>query len=194
MDPMLRPEFTAYLVGRISDFFTEYHRRCFQAVHGLADMTQVTDDFGSQHGLLISPRIFERFYRTPLQRGIDLAHEYGLLVFHHDDGDCRPLLPRLVEMGINILNPIQWRCGNWDLAAVKAQYGSRICFHSAVDNQQTLAFGTPEDVRAEVKRLVETLGCDGTGFIICPCHNLQAITPVENILALYEAAREYGTF
>ena len=88
-------------------------------------MTQVTDDFGSQHGLLISPRIFDQFYRAPLQRGIDLAKSHGLIVFHHDDGDMRALLPRLVEMGIDILNPIQWRCGDWDLRALKEQYGQR---------------------------------------------------------------------
>lgn len=190
MDPLEKPEFTHYLISRISDVFTEYHRRCFEATRGLVHATQVTDDFGSQNGLLISPRIFDTFYRQPIQRGIDLAKEYNLYVFHHDDGDMRKLLPRLVEMGIDILNPIQWRCGNWDLSAVKAQYGSRLCFHSAVDNQETLPFGTPEDVRQQVRMLKQTLGCDGTGLIIGPCHNLQAITPIENILALYEAAME----
>ena len=194
MDPILRPEFTHHLVARISDFFTEFHRRCFAALAGAADMTQVTDDFGSQRSLLISPQVFERFYRAPLQRAIDLAKEHGLLVFHHDDGDMRPLLPRLVEMGIDILNPVQWRCGDWDLAALKAQVGSRICFHSGVDNQHTLPAGTPGDVCAEVQRLIQALASDGTGFILGPCHNLQAITPVENIIAMYEAAREYGTF
>ena len=194
MDPILRPEFTQYLLGRISDFFTEFHRCCFDALQGAADMTQVTDDFGSQNGLLISPRVFDRFYRAPLQRAFDLAKTYGLKVFHHDDGDMRPLLPRLVEMGIDILNPIQWRCGDWDLAEVKAQYGSRLCFHSAVDNQQTLPFGTPAAVRAEVHALIQTLASDHTGLILGPCHNLQAITPVENIVAMYEAAREYGSF
>ena len=129
-----------------------------------------------------------------MQRGIDLAKSYGIIVFHHDDGDCRKLLPRLVEMGIDILNPIQWRCGNWDLNWLKAEYGDRLCFHSAVDNQQTLPFGTPEDVRREVKWLIETLASDGTGFIIGPCHNLQAVRSMENILALYEAAQEYGAF
>jgi uroporphyrinogen decarboxylase len=194
MDPILRPEFTSHLLARLSDFFSEFHRRCFVALQGAADVSQVTDDFGSQSGLLISPRIFDRFYRAPLQRGFDLAKAYGLRVFHHDDGDMRPLLSRLVTMGIDILNPIQWRCGMWDLAEVKAQYGGRLCFHSAVDNQQTLPFGGPADVRAEVRWLIETLAGDRTGLILGPCHNLQAVTPVENILALYEAAREYGTF
>jgi uroporphyrinogen decarboxylase len=194
MDPILRPEFTHTIVGRISDFFTEYHRRCFEATRGLVDLTQVTDDFGSQTGLMISPKIFDTYYRTAFQRGIDLAKSYGIVVFHHDDGDCRKLLPRLTAMGIQILNPIQWRCGDWDLTWLKAEYGDRLCFHSAVDNQQTLPFGTPDDVRREVKRLIETLASDGTGFIIGPCHNLQAISPVENIIALYEAAQEYGGF
>lgn len=191
MDPILRPEFTHYLVGRISEFFTEYHRRCFEAGRGVIDVTQVTDDFGSQHGLLISPRIFDTFYRAGVQRGIDLAKTYGITVFHHDDGDCRKLLPRLVEMGIEILNPIQWRCGDWDLKALKAEYGDRLCFHSGVDNQITLPWGTPADVRAEVRRLLAELAPDRTGFIVAPCHNLQAVSPIENILALYEAAREY---
>ena len=97
-------------------------------------------------------------------------------------------------MGIEVLNPIQWRCGNWDLAGLKADYGNRVCFHGAVDNQQTLPFGTPEDVRAEVKHLIATLASDQTGFIIAPCHCLQANTSVANIVALYEAVREYGTF
>jgi uroporphyrinogen decarboxylase len=194
MDAILRPEFTQHLTGRLSDFFTEFHRRCFEALHGRADMTQVTDDFGSQNGLLISPRVFDRFYRAPLQRGIDLAKNYGLRVFHHDDGDMRPLLPRLVEMGIDILNPIQWRCGEWDLAVLKTQYGGRVCFHSAVDNQQTLPFGRPADVRAEVQGVIQALASDHTGFILGPCHNLQAVTPIENIIALYDSGREYGRF
>ena len=194
MDPLLRPAFTHCLVERISAFFTEFHRRCFEATRGLADITQVTDDFGSQHGLLISPQVFEQFYRAPMQRAIDLAKSFDRHVFHHDDGDLRPLLPRLSEMGIDILNPIQWRCGDWDLRALKSEYGSRLCFHGGIDNQQTFPFGTVDDVRAEVQRLVATLGRDGTGFIIAPCHNLQANTPVENIIAAYEAALKYGSF
>jgi uroporphyrinogen decarboxylase len=191
MDPILRPEFTHHLVGRISEFFAEYHRRCFEAGRGVIDMTQVTDDFGSQTGLMISPRIFEQFYRASIQRAIDLAKRYGLYVFHHDDGDCRKLLPRLTEMGIDILNPIQWRCGNWDLQGLKAEFGNRLCFHGGVDNQVTLPFGSADDVRAEVRRLLADLAPDRTGLIVAPCHNLQAVSPVENIIALYEAASAF---
>jgi uroporphyrinogen decarboxylase len=187
MDPLLRPEFTHELIRRLSDFFTEYHRRCYEVCGDLIQFTQVTDDFGSQHGLLISPQVFEAFYRTPIQRAIDLAKAYDLLVFHHDDGDMRPLLPNLVEMGIDVLNPIQWRCGDWDLSALKEMWGDRLCFHGGVDNQETLPHGTPAQVHDEVVRLIETLAADGTGFIMAPCHNLQPNTPLENILAMYEA-------
>ncbi len=194
MDPIEKPEFTHHLVGRISDCFFEYHRRLFEAAGDLIDVTQVTDDFGSQHGLLISPRLFETFYKAPMQRGIDLAKSFGITVFHHDDGDCRPLLPTFVEMGVEVLNPIQWRCGDWDLEALKADFGADFCFHSAVDNQQTLPFGSADDVRNEVKMLIDTLASDHTGFIVAPCHNLQAVSPTENILALYQTANEYGRF
>jgi uroporphyrinogen decarboxylase len=151
----------------------------------------VTHDFGSQRDLLISPRIFDKFHRLPMQRAMDLARAYGIYVFHHDGGDCRGLLPCLNNMGIQLLNPIQWRCGDWDLAASKAKHGARLCFHGAVDNQETLPFGTPDEVRRQVTWLIRTLASDRTGFIVSPCHNLQPVTPVENILALYEAAHEY---
>jgi len=186
---LVNPDMSVYLIQRVSDFFTEYHTRCFEALQGQMDLTQVTDDFGGQFGLLISPKVFDRFYSPAMQRAIDLAKSYGVIVFHHDDGDCRPLLGRLSQMGVDVLNPIQWRCGDWDLGALKEQHGGQFCFHSGVDNQYTLPFGTPEDVRAEVRMLAQTLGRDRTGLILAPCHNLQPITPIENILALYDEAR-----
>lgn len=194
MDPLLRPEFTHHLLQKISDTFYEYHARCFEATRGLVQITQVTDDFGSQEGLLISPKVFREFYKPHLQRGIELAKSFDLIVFHHDDGSCRALIPELVEMGIDILNPIQWRCAGMDPAELKRNFGERLCFHGGVDNQHTLPFGTPEEVRAEVRWLIETLAADGTGYILAPCHAIQPNTSVENVLAMYEAAREYGTF
>jgi uroporphyrinogen decarboxylase len=193
-DLLLAPEFAHHFIKKISDVFIQKHRRAYQAIKGKAHLSQVTDDYGDQNGLLISPKTFSKFFEQPQRRSMELAKEYGLYVFHHDDGDIRLLLPKLIDMGINILNPVQWRCGNWDLADLKQKYGDKICFHSAVDNQHTLPFGTPDDVRKEVKWLIETLASNQTGLIIGPCHNLQSNTPVENIIALYDAAREFGDF
>ena len=191
MDPVLNPEITVRIVQRLSDFFTEYHTRCFDAAAEYIDSHQVTDDWGSQIGLITSPEIFDQFYRDGTKRAIDLARRYDIRVFHHDDGDCRQLLPDLVRMGIEILNPVQYRCGDWDLNALKRDYGEKVCFHSAVDNQELLPLGSSDDVREAVRMLIAALASDQTGFILGPCHNLQPNTPLENILAMYEEAHHY---
>ncbi len=188
-DPILEPGMTSHLIGKLSEFFHEFHQRCYEAAGSLIDTTQVTDDFGSQHGLLISPNTFNEVYREPMSKAIDLANSYGIAVFHHDDGDIREMIPHLVGMGIDILNPIQWRCGNWDLSGLKREFGEKVCFHGGVDNQVTLPFGTTQDVRDEVRRLSSELGSDNTGFILCSSHNIQVNTPVENIIAMYREAR-----
>ena len=125
-------------------------------------------------------------------RCIALAKEFGIKVFHHDDGAMADFLPDLVELGIDILNPIPRHCPGMDAASLKARWGHRLCFHGAVENQRTLPFGTPEEVRAEVRHCIDALGGDGTGYILAPCHNLQPVTPLENILAMYDEARRYG--
>ncbi|MDC7233655.1 MAG: uroporphyrinogen decarboxylase family protein [Spirochaetales bacterium] len=190
MDPVLEEELTRIILQKVSDFFLEYHRRCFEAAEGRIHFSQVTDDWGAQTGLITSPEIFQSFYKEHMERAIALVKSFGIRVFHHDDGDMRPLLPELTEMGIDILNPVQWRCGDWDLKSMKETYGSRICFHSAVDNQETLPRGTAQEVGEQVRELVSVLASDRTGFILGPCHNLQPNTSVENILALYEAAKD----
>lgn len=192
IDPLVDPEFTHCLVGRVSDFFYAYHRRMFEACAGLIDVAQVTDDLGSQTGPLISLELYREFYAPHHQRFIDLCHEFGIKVFHHDDGSCRPFLPLLVDMGIDILNPVQWTCPGMDMNELKAAFGDRVCFHGAVENQRILPFGTPAEVRAEVRHCIDALAADGTGYILAPCHNLQVNTPVENIIAMYDEAWRYG--
>jgi uroporphyrinogen decarboxylase len=192
IDPLLDREFTHHLIGRIAAFFYEHHRKMFEACEGVVDVAQVTDDLGSQTGPLMSLELYNEFYAPHHKRLIALCHEFGIKVLHHDDGSCRAFLPSLVEMGIDILNPIQWRCPGMERDALKAEFGKRICFHGAVENQEILPFGTPEDVRAEVRQCIDTLACDGTGYILAPCHNIQVNTPVENIIALYDEAWNYG--
>ena len=192
IDPLIDPELTQAMVNRIADFFYAHHRRMFEACQGLIDVAQVTDDLGSQTGPLISVELYRTFYAPHHQRFIDLCHEFGIKVFHHDDGSCRAFLPLLVEMGIDILNPVQWVCPGMDRKELKAEFGDRICFHGAVDNQRILPFGTVAEVRAEVRECIDALASDGTGYILAPCHNLQANTPVENIIAMYDEAWKYG--
>ena len=192
VDPLIEPEFTHSLVGRISDFLYDDHRRMFEACEGLIDVAQVADDLGSQTGPLISLELYQEFYAPHHKRFINLCHEFGIKVFHHDDGSCRPFLPLLVEMGIDILNPIQWTCPGMDMQELKSEFGDKVCFHGAIDNQEILPFGTPEEVRGEVRHCIDALASDGTGYILASCHNMQVNTPVENIIAMYDEAWQYG--
>ncbi len=186
-------DYAHYVIGEICDFLYHINERLFEAGNGLIDITQVTDDFGTQENLMISPHMFDEFFRPHYRRFIKLAQDHGIRIFHHDDGAIRPLIPRLIEVGIEVLNPIQWRLSGMSAKELKAEFGHVLCFHGGVDNQRTLPFGKPKDVEREVIHLPDTLASDGTGYIIAPCHNLQPITPVENIIRMYEAAHYYGT-
>jgi uroporphyrinogen decarboxylase len=166
----------------------------FEACDGLIDVTQVTDDFGTQAGPMINLKVFREFYAPHLRRFIDLAHSFGIKVFHHDDGAIRTFIPDLVEMGVDILNPLQWTCPGMDLKELKKDFGQKLCFHGGVDNQRVLPFGTTEEVRKEVRHCIDALASDQTAYILAPCHNIQSITPLENIIAMYSEAWKYGRF
>ena len=109
----------------------------------------------------------------------------------HSDGAVRRIIPDLISIGTDILNPVQWRCKGMEREGLKSDFGDRLIFHGAVDNQQTLPFGSSEDVRQEVRDNYCILGAGG-GYILAPCHNLQPITPIENILAMYETGYAEG--
>jgi len=166
----------------------------FEACEGLIDLAQVSDDSGTQSGPMIKLERFRQFYRPHLQRFIDLAHRFEIKVFHHDEGGIRPLMPDLVEMDIDILNPLQWTCPGMGLEDLKRDFGRHLCFHAGVDNQRILPFGTPEKVRAEVRRCIDVLSGDGMGYILAPCHSIQPNTPLENIIAMYDETFKYGQF
>ncbi|NMB47077.1 MAG: uroporphyrinogen-III decarboxylase-like protein [Firmicutes bacterium] len=185
------PDLAHYIIGKIVDFFYRFAYRQFEAVDGKADITQVTDDFGCQTGLLISRSMFSEFFHGHYKRLIDLAKEFDLFVFHHDDGACREILPDLIELGIDILNPVQWNCPGMDRQQLEEDFGDSICFHGGVENQAILPFGTEAEVRQEVRACIDLLGPE-TGYILASCHNIQPITPIENIIAMYDEAFHYG--
>ncbi|MCC6445133.1 MAG: uroporphyrinogen-III decarboxylase-like protein [Armatimonadetes bacterium] len=194
VDPLEDAEFTRHLLSRLSDSFYEVHLRMFETCEGLIDTAHVTDDYGSQTGPLIGLKTFREFYKPHLKRFADLCRGFGIKVFHHDDGAIRPFLPDLIEIGIDILNPVQANCPGMEMEGLKRDFGDVLCFHGGIDNQAVLPFGTPEEVRAEVRHAIDALASDRTGYILAPCHNLQPVSPVENILAMYDEAWHYGKF
>ena len=192
MDLAANKEYAHYVIDRICDFLYSFHERLFEAGNGLIAIAEVTDDFGTQLGLMVSTEMFDEFFKTHFQRLIKLSKDSGIKVFHHDDGAIRPIIPKMTKLGIDVLNPIQWRLPGMDPAELKKDFGKALCFHGGVDNQKTLPFGNAKDVEKEVIYLLETLASNETGYILAPCHNIQVITPVENIIAMYETVHHYG--
>jgi len=185
------PEMVHYCLDKLFDLAYEITRRILETIPGKVMLTYVAEDLGGQNDLMISKDDIEEFLIPGMKRMIELSHEAGAYVFHHDDGAIRRILPTLIEAGIDILNPIQWRCPGMEREGLKRDFGDKIIFHGGVDNQYTLPFGTVEEVRQEVEDNLRILG-EGGGYILAPCHNIQPITPVENIIALYTTGYELG--
>jgi len=191
MDMALQPEIVHYCLDKLFGLARELTIRTYEALPGGIMVSYVAEDMGSQEGLLFSPGQIREFLIPRMKRMIDLAHSAGAYVMYHSDGAVTKILPDMIEAGIDILNPIQWRCKGMEREGLKANFGDQVIFHSAVDNQLTLPFGTVEDVRQEVRDNIRILGAGG-GYIVGPCHNLQAISPAENMVAMYETAYEHG--
>jgi uroporphyrinogen decarboxylase len=187
MDMVMNPEIVHYCMGKLFDLAYERTRRIFEAIPGQVTYCYIAEDLGSQENLMYSPDHIREFIFPGMKRMIKLAKEAGAFVFHHDDGAIRKILPELIELGIDILNPIQWRCPGMEREGLKKDFGSKLIFHGGMDNQHTLPFGTVAEVEQEVLDNLRILGAGG-GYVLAPCHNLQAVSPVENIVRMYEVA------
>jgi uroporphyrinogen decarboxylase len=190
-DLALRPEMADAILGHIFDFFIEHHRRSFEAGRGRIDLTYVAEDLGSQTGPLMSLGMYRRFLLPNQIKMADLARSFGVHVMYHTDGAARTFLPDLIDrVGIEILNPIQWRATGMEREGLVADFGGRIIFHGSIDNQQTLPFGTVDEVIREVRESVAIYR--SARWICAPCHNLQPVSPTANIVAMYQAIAEAG--
>jgi uroporphyrinogen decarboxylase len=191
VDLVENPDIVDYVLDKLFELAYQNTLRIFETIPGKVVITYVAEDLGSQTGLMYSPKHIRRYLLPRMKRMIELTKQHGSYVFHHDDGAIREILPDLVDAGIEVLNPVQWRCPGMDREGLKRDFGDRLIFHGAMDNQYTLPFGTVEEVRQEVLDNYRILGAGG-GYILAPCHNIQAVTPVENIIAMYETGYEYG--
>jgi uroporphyrinogen decarboxylase len=147
------------------------------------DMVWLGDDVGMQTGMLISPRVWRKFFKPKMAAFIAALKAINpqVKVAYHSDGNINAIIPDLIEVGLDVLNPIQPAC--MDPAELKRRYGEHLCFWGSLDEQATLPFGTPEQVRAEVLTRLATLGQRG-GLILGPTHHVQLDTPLENFWAM----------
>lgn len=191
MDLVDNPEMVDYILGKLFDLAYTASLRIFETVPGRVNICYVAEDMGGQDNLMISKKHIRRFLLPGMKRMIDLAHQAGAYVFHHNDGNCRAILPDMIELGIDVLNPIQWRSRGMEREGLKADFGKKLIFHGAMDNQYTLPFGSVAEVEQEVADNLRILGAGG-GLILAPCHNIQPVTPVENVIAMYQTGYRLG--
>jgi uroporphyrinogen decarboxylase len=189
MDMALNPELVDAVLDRIESIQSEMMTRFLQRAGDTVDLVFVSDDLGMQENLLMSPGMWKRFLEPRMKCWCDLIHSFGKKVFYHSDGACESLIQPLIDCGIDVLNPIQHVCPGMAPNELKEKYGDQVIFHGGVDNQNVLPFGSADDVVKEVNMLMDSLGAGKKGYICASCHNIQAGTPVENILAMVDTAK-----
>jgi uroporphyrinogen decarboxylase len=148
------------------------------------------DDVGTQRGLLMSARLWRKWLKPRLAQVIAAARAANpeVLIAYHTDGDVTPLVPEFIEIGVQVLNPIQPEC--LDPFALKAEYGNRLAFWGTLGTQSTLPFGAPDDVRRDIEQRIEIVG-KGGGLLLAPTHMVEPEVPWENILAYVDTVKTY---
>ena len=175
------------LMDRYYQFFLEVARRALAAAGGMIDVLWIGDDYGTQTGPLMHRKTWDRLFRPKLQSLIDLGHRYGAKVMLHSCGSNRTLIPLWIDMGLDIYQTVQVEAARMDPAELFREFGKHITFHGMIGLQSVLAHGTPHDVYNEVRRIVDLSG--SSGYIVAPTHFFDLDVPVQNVCAVYEAAK-----
>ena len=191
MDFALNKKYAHYLIDKISERIFAYLEVMLEEYGDGIDIVYMADDYCSQQSPLFSPAIFREFVMPYLTRVVEKVHKYNKKFLLHCCGAVRPLLPMIIEAGVDMLEPIQIKANGMSPEGLKKDFGKDICFYGGVDIQEILCSSTPEQVSEEVKRLIDILGQDG-GYVLGPGHTyIQIDAPARNILAMYETAASY---
>jgi uroporphyrinogen decarboxylase len=185
------PNLIAALFDAVLEASLAMCRVILREVGSEVDVLMASDDLGVQGGLMISPRAYRQLIKPRHRRYFELMREMSpAKVFFHTCGSVADIIEDLIEIGVDVLHPVQVSAAGMEPRELKARYGDRLAFWGAVDTQHVLPAGSPEEVRAEVERRIEELGAGG-GYILGAVHNIQPDVPAENVLAMYEHARSY---
>jgi uroporphyrinogen decarboxylase len=188
------PEIAHFIFTKVTDFYCGYFERLFEEAGDLIQIFRLADDVGAQNSLFISPKALDKFVAPHIRRCAELAHRYDIKLMFHTDGNVRQAIHQFIAWGVDLLDPIQPEIPAMNAAALKREFGDRLSFSGGVGTQDILPNGSPEDVQAEVKRVLRLL-MPGGGYILAPGHpSLQMDVPPENIVAMYQAGREFGEY
>lgn len=191
MDLYDNPDVPCAIMDCVTDIYIANVHSLMAAAGGTIDMVYTYDDIAIQNGLMMSPRMWGKFILPRHQRLNAVIKSYDLKIMYHSCGAIVPMIDALInDVGIDVLNPLQPRAEGMDMQYIKDTFGGRVAFHGGIDLQQTMARGTPQDVITEVGDRIRVLA-KGGGYICTTAHYIQADTPVENVLALYLADRNF---
>jgi len=185
------PDIASAIFARIASFYREYGARILEAARGGIDILCTGDDFGSQNGPLVSPKMWNTFLRAGFRDYLALGKAHGAVVMHHTCGAVADLVPDMIDCSLDVLQSLQPEAADMDPRTLKARFGDRLCFHGGVSIQRVLPGGTPADIGRHVRDLFAAMA-PGGGFLACTSHTIQADVPLANIAALLDAYREAG--
>ncbi|MDH7499937.1 MAG: uroporphyrinogen decarboxylase family protein [candidate division NC10 bacterium] len=193
-DLLLHPVFAEALMDKVLEIQRIIGERMIEAGNGHFDLLFYGDDLAFQGGPMMSLELYRKMIK-PRHRQLfsHLKSKARVPLVFHSCGSVYPLLEDLIEIGVDCINPVQVSAKDMDTRRLKEEFGDRMAFWGAIDTHRVLPFGTPEEVRAEVKRRIEDLA-PGGGYILNSVHNLQPEVPPENIMAMFEAAKEFGKY
>ncbi len=190
---MLEPDFMDFLLDKIVGFYLECNRRMFDTMKDRMQVFFMGDDYGSQRDLLWSPEVWRRFVKPRLKKLYDLAHMRDYKVMQHSCGSVVKVIPDMIEIGLDVLQPIQVCAEGMDPMTLKQQFGDQLSFMGGVDAQQVLPFGTPQEVQEEVRRRIEVFA-PGGGYILSTSQGIMPDVPIENFLAMLTSIEEFGVY
>lgn len=190
IDLAVNPNIAELISRKLMNFFKERTTRAINILGGIIDIIYSDGDIGTQNGMMISPDLWRKYIKPLSIELIKPFKEMGFKTMYHSCGSIIPVIKDFIEMGLDILDPIQTRALDMDPYSLKRNFGHRLSFHGGIDEQKLLPYGNTQEVKDEVEKLVNTLGKKG-GYILSSSHAIQSDTPLENILTMYKTAREY---
>jgi uroporphyrinogen decarboxylase len=184
MDMAASPAMAEAVIDKVADFAVALNRKSLEQVGSRVDHYVLWDDVAMQNGMMMGPPQWNHFLRKWYETLYADAKQYGLKVFYHCCGSFHPIIPTLIDIGVDILDPVQTSAREMDLRTLKSRYGDNVCWHGGIDVQRLLPRGTVADIRAAVREAEDLFGLNG-GIILGPSHEVTPDTPIENILAVY---------
>jgi uroporphyrinogen decarboxylase len=189
-------KFACLLMDKLLEIEMDFWDLVLSEMGDYIDMVYTANDLGGQNGLLISPTMYRKYIK-PRQKKLNSfikKKKKDIFIYYHSCGSIYEIIPDLIEIGVDALNPVQVSAANMDTKKLKKEFGKDITFWGGgVDTQRVLPFGTPHEVKEEVKKRIENLA-PGGGFVFSTVHNIQADVPPQNIIAMWEALQEHGKY